>query len=134
MYNINRVIAIVVLASVAPGALYAGYSFITDPSGAGMSMNTSYLLHSPFKNYLIPGIVLFIVNGICNIITAIATIKKSKHNSWLIILQGSMLSGWIVVQILMMQDIRILHLLFFSLGIILIKAGINLTKRTEVSY
>lgn len=76
MYNLSRITAIALLVFVAIGALYAGYSFIADPSGAGMGMNTSYLIHSPFKNFLIPGIVLFVVNGICNMIVVIAAVKK----------------------------------------------------------
>jgi hypothetical protein len=67
-----RIIAIILLFIVALNALAAGYSFITDPSGNGLGSTTSYIRKSaPFKNFLIPGIFLFIINGILSATIAI---------------------------------------------------------------
>lgn len=121
-------IAVALLIFVAVGALYAGYSFITNPSGAGLGMNTAYLSHSPFSDFLIPGIVLFVVNGVFNVVAAIAVIKKVKKYPCFIIMQGILLSGWILVQAIMVRDIAIQHLLFFSMGVILTATGIILYK------
>lgn len=79
MHNIVRMLAVGLLIFVAGGALYAGRSFIKDPSGAGPGMHLSYLAHSPFSNYFIPGIILFIVIGLFSLVTAAAAIKKSRH-------------------------------------------------------
>ncbi len=128
MNNTIRIIAVVLLIFVALGALYAGYSFITTPSGQGMSMDTSYLAHSPFRDFFIPGIVLFVVNGVFNIIAAIAAIIKTTNYFFYIMMQGILLSGWIIVQIIMARDVAVQHLLSFSIGVIFICIGIILRK------
>lgn len=40
-------------------ALLGGYKLIKDPSGSLIGMPITMLAHSPFSNFLIPGIVLF---------------------------------------------------------------------------
>ena len=112
--------AIVLLVLTGINALIAGFLFILDPSGHTMGLTTAYLQYAPFKNFLIPGIILFLINGILNIIAAVAVIKKSKYAHRLILLQGILLCGWIGVQIVLVKDINPLHISMFSIGLLLI--------------
>lgn len=109
-------------------AIIAGFLFIIAPSGNKMGMTTEYLKNSPFSSYLIPGIILFLVNGVLNLISAFMTIKKHQLYPLLIILQGILLTGWIFVQVLMVRDFNILHFVMGSIGITLIICGFNLKK------
>lgn len=118
-----RAISIVLLLFVGINALIAGYLFMADPSGAELRISLSSLQYSPFKDFLIPGIILFIVNGVLNILAAACTIWKMKNYPGMIALQGVLLTGWIVVQILMMQDIFFLHYILGSIGILLFMFG-----------
>jgi len=129
MNKVTSIMAVALLMFVAFGALYAGYSFITNRSGVGLGMNTAYLGHSPFSDYFVPGIILFVVNGLFNIIAAIAVIRKIKNYACYIIIQGMLLCGWIIVQVIMVRDIALQHLLFFSIGVILTSIGIILLKK-----
>jgi hypothetical protein len=83
-----RIIAIVLLFIVSLNALAAGYSFIKDPSGNGLRITTDYLKSSaPFDNYLIPGVVLFILIGIISSIIAVLAIAKKRHYPFFILVQ-----------------------------------------------
>ena len=73
MKTIVKTISILLLLLNGIGALYGGYQLITDPTGSKMQIPLSFLENSPFNDYLIPGIVLFIVNGIFSFVT-VATI------------------------------------------------------------
>jgi hypothetical protein len=127
--NFLRITAIVLLFIVAINALAAGYSFITDPSGKGLGITTAYLKPSaPFKNFFIPGMVLFLVNGVLSIIIAIIAINKKRIYPLLLMVQGCILIGWIGIQLLMVTTFHPLHLIIGSIGIGLLYIGWFLKK------
>lgn len=132
LIKISRSISISFLLLTGINAIIAGLLFIIDPSGKKMGMSTSYLSHSPFSTFLIPGITLFLVNGLLNIITAVTTINKYKHYPVLILLQGLFLTGWIIVQVIWVKDFNALHLTMLSIGIVLIANGIILKRELNV--
>jgi hypothetical protein len=122
--NSLRVTAIVLLIIVSLNALAAGYSFISDPSGNGLGISTDYLKASaPFDNYLIPGVVLFLVLGILSSIIAFFAISKKLHYPIFILLQGGIIVGWIIIQLMMVTTFHLLHLVIGAIGIILIFFG-----------
>jgi hypothetical protein len=119
----SRIISIGLLLLTAVNALIAGTLFIIDPSGEKMGMSVSYLAHSPFSTFLIPGITLFVVNGIMNIIAAIITIKRLKHFPLFVLIQGLLLSGWIIIQVILVKDFNVLHFSMLSVGVLLMLLG-----------
>ncbi|MBK9317589.1 MAG: hypothetical protein IPM91_01305 [Bacteroidetes bacterium] len=74
-----NLLTILVLAIIGLSALPAGYSFMTDPSGAGIGLTIEYLHYSPFNDYWIPGLVLFSANGVMNILALLAMLFKFKY-------------------------------------------------------
>lgn len=124
LFNISKIISICLLFFTGINAIIAGILFIVDPSGNKMGMSTSYLSTSPFSNFLIPGITLFIVNGLMNIVAAVWSIKNYAAFPILIILQGILLSGWIIIQVIFVRDFNCLHLLMLSIGILITAFGI----------
>ena len=127
--NRLRIIAIVLMMITALNALATGYSFMVDPSGAGLGMSTSFIQNSPFTDFFIPGIILFIFNGLTNIFTSIIAIRKGKDYSLLISLQGLILLGWIIIQLTMVEIFHPLHLIMGIIGAFLIIIGVSLTNQ-----
>ncbi len=126
--NALRISALALLLFNGIGAIYGGISFITDPSGTGLGMNTSYLSHSPFTNYLTPGIVLLAVNGIFALVVAGAVIKRHPYMSRLVLAQGILLLGWLAVQLMMLRIIYYLHVVMAVVGTALCLVGYLLSK------
>jgi 2-hydroxy-6-oxonona-2,4-dienedioate hydrolase len=127
MEKFLRIIAIALLLIIGAGALAAGYSFILEPSGKGVGISTDYLRPTaPFGNFLIPGIVLFAVNGVLSTMIAFLTIRKVKHHPLLILMQGCVYMGWIGIQLTMVIAFHPLHAVVASIGIILILIGMSL--------
>jgi len=123
MKKILKVFTISLLFFTAINALIAGALFIADPSGKLMGMTADYLKDAPFNSFLIPGIVLFVVNGVLNVAAGIMTIRNHAAAARFVILQGILLCGWIVVQILMVRDINALHIVMRICTTILIGLG-----------
>ena len=59
------------LSITAINALAAVYSFIADAPDSSLRISVNWLEHSPFKNFLIPGIVLFTIISVRSLKTAI---------------------------------------------------------------
>lgn len=102
---------------VGAGAIAGGLAAITNPLEP-FGMSVVHLKNSPFTNYFIPGIILFTVLGIGNIISAFTFRFKSKYQGYISSIFSWALMIWIVVQCIMLNDIVILHVIFFIIGLI----------------
>jgi hypothetical protein len=121
--KVIRITTILLLLVVAANALVAGYLFIVDPSGVKLNIPLSTLSHSPFNNFLIPGIILFTMNGVLNLVAAVAIILKLKIHPLLVVWQGIILIGWVVIQIILLQNFNFLHLIMIIIGLTLFVFG-----------
>ena len=129
MQRLLKIISISLLLLTAVNAVIAGVLFILDPSGQSIGLSLVYIKQSPFDSYLIPGIVLFITNGLFNFMAVIALLKNKSYAPRFVIFQGFVLVGWIVIQVFMVQDISPLHITMFAIGVILIFCGFLFRKK-----
>ncbi|MEE9460318.1 MAG: hypothetical protein V3V53_00690 [Bacteroidales bacterium] len=135
MHHIFRIIAIILLLFNAISALFGGWGLISDPSGETLKMPLLFLEHSPFDNFLVPGIILFITNGLFSLLFAVMALLKFMNYSWLVIFQGVILVGWLIIQIIMIRDFYgPLHVLYFSVGLLLIATGWILARQDQAIY
>ena len=108
---------------------------MSDPSGESLEIPLRFLEHSPFENFLVPGIILFISNGLFSLLFAVMALLKFMNYSWLVIFQGFILVGWLIIQIIMIRDFYgPLHVLYFSVGILLISTGWILARQDQAIY
>ncbi|MCC6724279.1 MAG: hypothetical protein IT258_07175 [Saprospiraceae bacterium] len=111
--QIPRWLLVFLLFFNAVGAYFGSYMFITDPSGHSLQVPDGVLNGSIFKDFLIPGIILLLVNGLLPTIAGIGMIAKRpmkalpgfgllQHYHWawsLSLISGIGLTVWIAVQI-----------------------------------
>ena len=107
----------------ACGALYGGYNLIKYPDGSSVGLSLTLLKHSVFDNYLIPGIILFVCNGLYGIVVSVAVLFNISKNGILVIFQGCILSGWIVIQLMLIRTFSPFHIVLGITGISLIILG-----------
>ncbi|MBX2946201.1 MAG: hypothetical protein KF725_10230 [Cyclobacteriaceae bacterium] len=79
MIKTTRILIISLLLFNGISACFGGYRLISKPDGSGLDMPVSFLEHTPFSNYLIPGIVLFVANGLLSLVVAFFVITKAVH-------------------------------------------------------
>lgn len=116
--NVKRALIILHII-VGVGALAGGFATITNPK-APMGMSETEVLgmlrNSPFTDFLIPGILLFTVIGLGNLLSAIGLGCKMKFKEYISGIFACGLMIWIIVQCIMLRDIVFLHVLFFAIG------------------
>jgi uncharacterized membrane protein len=123
-----RAVAIASLVFLGITSLVGAVPLIVDPSGKMLSMPLSLLRHSPFSSFLIPGIILLSANCLLSFWVLAKVIRKtSRYGRW-IALQGCVLAGWIVVQIVMIRTVIWAHHVYLLVAAVLILCGWLLRK------
>jgi hypothetical protein len=133
----RRPVALIALIVVqlfqAVGALGGGAALMASPKGGIIKMPLSNLDGSPFKDFLIPGIILFIVLGIGPLMaawvlirrprsTALESVNPFRHEYWGWTLSGVVGVGlviWIAVETLIVPY-NFLQPLYAGVGIVII--------------
>ena len=127
-------------------AVPAGWILITDPSGINLGLPIEMLQYSPFPDFLIPGLFLFIVLGIFPTIIVYGLIKKPEfklinkinlykkyHWSWTFSYYlGLLLVLWINMELLFIREYSFLQVIISVLGVAII--FITHLPRTKRDY
>jgi hypothetical protein len=134
---ISWYVLVVLFFFLSLGALFGGWSLMTDPSGGSIQLPLDYIhtSTSPFNDYLIPGLILFLFNGIFPLFIIYGFVKRPnisflqriipfKKTHWAWTLSGILGVGlvlWIVFEIIITQMYYPpLQLPFAGLGMIII--------------
>lgn len=108
-------------------ALFGGYKLLSDPTGAALGLNTSILSGSPFHNFLIPSIFLFLVLGCGNTVYAVKAVYRKTCTAEIAnIALGFFLVLWILLQVRWIGYINWLQPFYIILGMMQISLGIYL--------
>jgi len=89
---------------IGVGAVAGGLALILDSSGANVRMPLEMLNRSPFTDFLIPGIVLLIVNGLGSIAGGILSFKLFRYAAETALVLGAFLVAWILIQVYWIQS------------------------------
>ncbi|MBX2907375.1 MAG: hypothetical protein KF744_15120 [Taibaiella sp.] len=118
------------------GALYGGFSLMSHPDGSGLRLSMQLLQHTPFANYLIPGLVLFVINGLFSITALMLLATRYRGYERYVILQGLLLAVWLLVQIALIRTLDMMHVIMgiTALGLLICGAMIaRLNKSLELN-
>jgi hypothetical protein len=112
--------ALAILTSV--GAIPVGWTFLADPSGGSMGLPLDWISGSVFGTYFVPGLYLFVMNGLGMLLLAALIVDRHWLAPWLTAVLGVGLIIWIAVQLVLMPETMWLQWFFlgsgFSLGFI----------------
>lgn len=117
---------------VGIGGLCGGIGIIIDPSGKGYGITTDLLKNAPFENFFIPGLILFFLIGLCDLIVSLFAFYQFKYQPYLSGIMGATLVIWIIVQCLMIESVNVLHVIFFLIGIIEALLAFSLANRNNL--
>lgn len=117
------------LLFVGIAAVAGGLGVILDPSGESLGVSVDLLISSPFKNFLIPGIVLFTVVGLTSLLVSFFTFKQHLLSGGATIVQGFIMMIWIVLQVYWIGWLTPLQLTFLLIGFAEIILGYVLHSR-----
>lgn len=91
--------------------------FIMEPSGRLLQAAPEMLKGTPFSSYLLPGIILFFVNGLGQAIAGVLTLRRDARAGIVGGVFGLGLVIWLFVQVSMIGGGYLIQNLFFAIGI-----------------
>jgi hypothetical protein len=128
-----KIASVVLLLFNGIGAVYGGLHLLLHPDGSSIGLSTDWLKHSPFDSFFIPGLVLFLVNGVFNFFVLWLLVSNKPKSGPYVLAQGALLSGWILIQIMMLQAVYFLHYTLGGVGLALMLLGYLLWRRNKGS-
>ena len=129
-----RYLFIFLMFFLSVGALFGGFMLLSDSSGGALKMPLNVLSNSPFPDFLIPGLILFIFIGVFPLLLVYALIVRPQWNwanslniykgrywAWTYSLYvGIILVIWIDMQILLLGYGAFIQTFYALLGITVI--------------
>ena len=129
-----RNLLISLLAFLGLGAIGGGTALIISPSGRLMGLPLSILDPSPFSDFLIPGIILFLVLGVMPLLLIIALLRQpmsklaqyfnyciDMHWAWTYTIYLAItLIFWIQIEMVLLNAVSWLHTFYMLLAVVII--------------
>src|ERR1700730_1426330 len=106
-------LAVVLEIFLGIDALFGGGVFILVPDGHLLGMTTRTLAGSPFRSYLVPGIILIAVVGVAPLLAAAITVRRQAIAPFAAVAVGLTLIGWISVEMVVLAGLGSLAWTFY---------------------
>ena len=110
LFTLNSVIAVT--------SVMAGLFMISNPNGNYLGLTPAMLDSTPFKDFLIPGILLVIFVGSINLIAIYTAFSQNTNMYNWAIAGGLVTAAWIIVQMILIQDLHWLQFVFLGVGLL----------------
>ena len=117
---------------IAVTSTLSGLLMISNPDGKILNLSLNLLEETPFKNFLIPGILLTTIVGGVNLFAVFYNIQRHHNRYNWAMAGGIMISGWVVVQMILIQAAHWLHFLYLGIGIFIILLAYQLKGKWAV--
>lgn len=127
-----KIFLFILVSFIAITSTFSGLMMMRDPSGDTLNLPVQLLQPTPFRNYFVPGILLAGVVGLVNIAAVYANIMRSSTRYNWSILGGIAITGWIVVQMILIQSMHWLHFIYLCAGLLIILIAYQLKGKWAV--
>jgi len=127
-----RTILFILISFIALTAIVSGLLMISYPNGEIMNLSPGLLNGTPFTDFRLPGILLTIVVGGVNLIAVFYNMQRHANRYNWAMAGGFMISGWIVVQMILIQTVHWLHFIYLGAGILIILLAYQLKGKWAV--
>jgi hypothetical protein len=114
------------------GASASGIAFVLRPDGSLHRAPFSLLQHTSFPDFLVPGILLWALVGLSNLVAAAALVSlKRPLGETLSFLGGATVTGFIVGEMLLVQRMNWLQILHLAVGLATMAQALALRTRRQ---
>ncbi len=98
-------------------ALWGGAELVWRTDGSIIRLPISILKRTPFRDFLIPGLLLAGVVGVANTVAGVVALRRHVLANRAAFVSGGILVTWIVVEMLLLQGVHWLHAVCLLLGL-----------------
>jgi menaquinone-dependent protoporphyrinogen oxidase len=125
----SRTLAVALCLLSGISALFGGAVLVARPDGSILGIPLSVLAHSPFSDFLVPGIVLFTVIGLGSTWAAWLQARRARNAAFASLLAGAALAGWIIVESILLRSVVSLQIAYLVLGLVMIGESLRQLRR-----
>lgn len=127
-----KTLLFLLVSFIAVTATLSGLMMINNPDGGIMNLQLSLLAGTPFKDFLVPGILLTTIVGGVNLLAIFYNMQRDPNRYNWAIAGGIMITGWIVAQIILIHAANWLHFLYLGIGILIILIAYQLRGKWAI--
>jgi hypothetical protein len=127
-----KTLLVIMIAFIAITATLSGIMMVARPDGTLLNLPLSLLVKTPFRDFLIPGIVLALFVGGTNIIAVYKTLTRSPARYDWAVTGGIIICGWILIQMILIHIVHWLHVLYLGIGFLTILLAFQLKGKWAV--
>jgi hypothetical protein len=127
-----KTLLFILISFTAITAIISGLLMITNPNGEVMNLSLNLLHQTPFKDFMLPGIILTVFVGGVNLLAVFNNIQRNVNRYNWSIAGGVMVSVWIVVQMILIETVHWLHFLYLGIGVFIILLAYQLKGKWAV--
>jgi hypothetical protein len=114
-----KTLLFILVCFIAITATLSGLLMISNPDGGILNLPLSLLQGTPFRNYLVPGILLTVFVGGVNLTAVIYNIQRHPNRYGWAMAGGFIISGWIIVQMILIHAVHWLHFIYLGIGLLI---------------
>jgi hypothetical protein len=114
---------------IAITAIIGGILMFTGLENTNLSLNL--LQGTPFKDFFIPGILLLIIVGMSSSIASFMQIRNYNLKAEMSFVAGLLLTGWIIIEILLLNQPEPTFIEYLYLGLGLLMTGLSILLYTR---
>lgn len=129
----SRVFLAILQVFVGFTAIVGGAKLVSDPSGNAVGVPLEWLSGSPFSDYSIPGWALVVAIGLGHGAASLLSAFGHRQFGRAAILQGSLLAGYIAVEVWAIGLRVAVQPIYFILGLAQIALGFFAQRTREAS-
>lgn len=127
-----RSLLFTLVSFIAVTSTLSGLLMISSPNGQVLNLSPELLHGTPFKDFVMPGILLIAIVGVVNLLAVLFNLGRHPRRYNWAMAGGIMISCWIVVQMILIQTIHWIHFLYLIIGIFIVLIAYQLKGKWAV--
>jgi menaquinone-dependent protoporphyrinogen oxidase len=124
----SRALSLGLNGILALTALAGGSLLVARPDGSADGLSTAILVHTPFHDFLVPGLVLLTLVGLPAAWSARRTYVRDPYACFWSLLSGLSITAWILIEMLLLRTASPLELAYLALGATIL---VDATRKTR---
>ena len=124
---------VLVAVSLGVSAVYGGLALMRDPVDDPLGLPHEWLEGTPFPDYFVPGLNLFTVFGVGSFVVVIGVLGRRGWARMAAVGLGVAQLGWIGAEVFFLRRLHPLHVVYGSLGAVLVRLATRPSMRAYLN-
>lgn len=127
-----KTLLFILICFVALTTIFAGIILMSVPDGSMLRLPISILHSTLFKDFRLPGFLLFVFVGGINLLAAFyLLINNNKKYNWAVS-AGVMTIMWVMIQSVLVENTLLTDMVYFFIGASIVLLSIQLKGRSLI--